>query len=537
MEGYNPTRPESNSDDDSESSKESKSKKKKRTGATVASSEPKTQETSVKKEGVAEKSKDLFGKLLGKEETSDDQSKKAEADQTEPPETSTTEEANEVTQTEEVTADAAERLDPSIEQLTPAEETEAELFWADARLEELYAGQGQDQTEEDAVVRQASIDFHEGRRQELIDELPEAVSEQPSDPEGGLTVPLNRSAAPNPAELARQQVIEQADEPTEIAEDEPVVLSSRHQSPAKRTVAAPAAPAEAGRYAPDYRTNPNATYLLVGGLVGYFIGRRRGRIKTERQMKKVQLKLEKQIETAQSQIINQESEVQRLARDNYRQKFAKSETAAAEAATSRPKPAVENQPKPIETRPTPVPEAPRAKLEANGQSAAPEKPAKAGSAESTARLTDKEVIDISSKVKVGETNLRQIYEARLVSEAGLRRLVYEHFGGNDIRRALAREFLAKELSYERDPMLRDKLPAELSQNAAVATTAHFNSDDSAVGLTPNSANLASTQSQSQPKSRSALGKSSPQVSSGLLVGLTFVAIALAIFAIVLSVTR
>jgi hypothetical protein len=538
MEGYTPFQPEAAADDDAETSKESKSKKRRRLGEAVARVEADAKEENETgrehKEKVAEKSKPLVGKWLGEDQPDE---KKQEQ------------------------PDTAETLgDDKITELTPEEEAESELFWTDARLEELYAGVGHDSTEEDAAARQASIEFHEGRRRELTGEkLDEAETEPDADTE--------MVEAPDQPEAA--------DEPVEIDEDEPISLVTpppRRPTPppaggstppagisptppgggppprprpttggfAGLPPAAAVSPAYPNRsafnpnsYVPDYRTNPNVAYLFVGGLVGYFIGRRRGRIKTEKQMKVVQAKLEKQIEAKQREIIDKEVQVQRLARENYRQRFARPPIEKPVHVTT-----------PAELRPAVNPELTSARRAEKPPSAATERtpersarPESAGRPERPAKteFSHDEIMAMSEKIKVGETNLKKIYEAKLVTESGLRRLVTEHLEGNDIRRSLAREFLAKELSYERDPHFREPLSATgieavrqgSAESSAAATPANSTADD--LPATP-AGQLPDAVQTAQPKT-------SHQVSTGLLAALTVVAILLALFAIIVGLMR
>lgn len=65
---------------------------------------------------------------------------------------------------------------------------------------------------------------------------------------------------------------------------------------------------------PDRRRE--VTHLLVGGLLGYLIGRRRGRINTEKKLIPVQQKLEKEVTSLQLQILEREEKLRTIARVN-----------------------------------------------------------------------------------------------------------------------------------------------------------------------------------------------------------------------------
>ena len=74
-----------------------------------------------------------------------------------------------------------------------------------------------------------------------------------------------------------------------------------------------------------------------------------------------------------------------------------------------------------------------------------------------------EVMDISGKIMVEGTSLKRIYEANLISENGLRRLVGEYLRTGDIRGLLKLELLEREIDFERDPQLRDKIRRQISE--------------------------------------------------------------------------
>ena len=61
------------------------------------------------------------------------------------------------------------------------------------------------------------------------------------------------------------------------------------------------------------RRHSHLPYVLAGGVLGYFIGRRRGRIKTEKKLLPVQHRLEKQVGDLQFQLALREAKVRKLA--------------------------------------------------------------------------------------------------------------------------------------------------------------------------------------------------------------------------------
>lgn len=73
-------------------------------------------------------------------------------------------------------------------------------------------------------------------------------------------------------------------------------------------------------------------------------------------------------------------------------------------------------------------------------------------------LSRAELLNLSEKIVIDGSNLRQIYETHLVGEKGLRRLIAEYLREGDLRKALRQEVMEREIDFERDPILRDTAP-------------------------------------------------------------------------------
>jgi hypothetical protein len=80
-----------------------------------------------------------------------------------------------------------------------------------------------------------------------------------------------------------------------------------------------------------------------------------------------------------------------------------------------------------------------------------------------------ELLAVSEKIVVDGSSLRQIYETHLVGERGLRRLVAEHLRGGNVKKALRREMVEREIDFERDPAMRDR-PGVAAMGATTKTT-------------------------------------------------------------------
>jgi hypothetical protein len=212
-----------------------------------------------------------------------------------------------------------------------------------------------------------------------------------------------------------------------------------------------------------YQQRNKAGELLLIGLVGYLIGRRRGRIRTEKRLLPVQRKLEKQVKQLEQDITYKEQKLVAIKTDKQR-------------AEARPlvAPLERTQPGRTETRlgmEKPVraerlghmviaAEAPRKTAER-----APDPKAnnlrQAYRAESVPAMSRNELLELSEKIIVEGASLRRIYESNLVGERQLRHLVSEYLQGKDIRKDLRKEMVEHEIDFERDPILRDRVRSRL----------------------------------------------------------------------------
>jgi len=92
--------------------------------------------------------------------------------------------------------------------------------------------------------------------------------------------------------------------------------------------------------------------------------------------------------------------------------------------------------------------------------------------EAVMTLNRVELLDLTEKITVEGASLKHMYENGLFSERALRRLAREYLKGKNIKQMLRKEILEKQLDYERDPELKDRINREdkLNQDFEQTTT-------------------------------------------------------------------
>jgi hypothetical protein len=585
----------------SKKSKETETKSKKKESGESTGTPVKAPEMQ-KKEAVADKAKELLDRFFG-----DDKTEKAEKS-TDAKEASEAEESVQYAETVDISDETveppAEIPEAFLETPMPEEEAEFVPQLAEHKIAELQAEATEGEAPAETAAREAAIAMLESIRDgEDIEtagvDVTDEMEERPESPEDEAAETADDTPEAGPAEFDDDEPIRlngssrptgtgsssggrsgggtppPASAPAGATPPPPrpprPVGPGLGPSPVPASAAktgfntAPISPAGAGsEYQPDYRTNPNATYLLVGGIVGYLIGRRRGRIKTEKRMNVVVQKLEKHVEAKQRELNRKTEALRAQVKANYESRFhapatqpenvpsgPQRETASAqrgekdaerlEGLVPLPMPMRAEQPVKISRE-----RAPRTSPEIVRMASSERPRVERGTSDNraerskTVELDDHDVVRLSETITVGATNLKKIYEAKLVTRTGLRRLVNEHLQGKDIRRGLAREFLAKELSFERDPRFRDVLTDEgLNPARGGGTAAQASMPEQTASP---AVELAAVAPSAEPRANRLEPTNQPTrklsaVSTGLLTVLTIIAMALAAYAVLLGLTR
>lgn len=308
--------------------------------------------------------------------------------------------------------------------------------------------------------------------------------------------------------------------------------------------------------------------LLVGGIVGYFIGRRRGRIKTEKRLLPIQKKLEKQVSGLHAAVAEREQKIRNLTTEKVRLLKTDDERRRLVNRLTIQKmenvPAVEKKPELSQANHTRKgPESPKAAEQISrlvveapavvlgaAASLRPERKKEEPHAiidfnKKVEAYTTTELKQASEKIRVDGITLKELWDTNRLDEKALRRVVTEFVEGGSVRAALNKELLEKELRYERDPRMRQLSGS--SGSAVTGTSAgvvasvvgaitigrHTGSDTSTTNDLPSSQFLKNGSGSKPTPDQATLDKIKKQqmvqLAAGGAVAVTFIAALLAMF--------
>ena len=90
-------------------------------------------------------------------------------------------------------------------------------------------------------------------------------------------------------------------------------------------------------------------------------------------------------------------------------------------------------------------------------------------------LSKNELVKVAENIKIDGTTLKKIFESHLISENGLRRVISTFLRGGNIKRALNREILQRQIDFEKDPVLRDSFGEPEAEKQEVIVKESVNS--------------------------------------------------------------
>lgn len=228
---------------------------------------------------------------------------------------------------------------------------------------------------------------------------------------------------------------------------------------------------------PIERRRNRAGDMLLGGIVGYLIGRRRGRRKAEKELVPIQEKLEKQVKDLQKSIDEKETQVREAAREKLVPKVVTAEQKSPTKAEADPVLAASKQVENARQESLATDQQRQATTE-NPSESAEFKPVITPKERLTAdekmvdwkTATFNEVLVAAASIEVHDRNtrrsVREMFERGLITKEEVRRLVVENARGatTEQLRPRLKEIEAQEL----DPELRQARDFESSEKDRVA---------------------------------------------------------------------
>lgn len=154
-------------------------------------------------------------------------------------------------------------------------------------------------------------------------------------------------------------------------------------------------------------------------------------------------------------------------------------------------------------------------------------------AERVQRLDRRELLNTAEKIIIDGTSVRTMYESKRISEEGMRRVVTEYYRGGDIKHTLDQELMIKELTYERDPQIRDLLRSRIGLQADATTASPASSSNTASTSTSPLTPDAGESSQSVPPETQPSKRAANPAEQALLRTWAAVVVVLAFIAVVL----
>ncbi len=201
------------------------------------------------------------------------------------------------------------------------------------------------------------------------------------------------------------------------------------------------APTTTTEVEPSSRTR-NARYLLVGGIVGYLVGRRRGRIKTEKKLLPIQHKLEKEVSSLHGKIAWHEASVRAMVQEQMAKKPETVETNA------------DRQKRTEKQKNEHSPNSRSQELDSNQKlgkfGLAGERTASSETFKTPEKLKPvdlmsvPELLALAEKIEIEQSTVKKLYETNRLNYEGLRRIVRAYLQGERLDKIVRENLLSPE---------------------------------------------------------------------------------------------
>ncbi len=191
-----------------------------------------------------------------------------------------------------------------------------------------------------------------------------------------------------------------------------------------------------------YYTRRRSADLLVGGIVGYLIGRRRGRIETEDKLLPIQKNLESEVKNLHEKIAIREDKIRKLVVNKIESQPGEQKPQVIERLTETIEQKIAGR---TEAKTEPKIEAGARHVEklAAVLLPKPETPT-TERVEEIGQLTMPELLEIGAKVKIEGVSLKTMYESGRLDAVGLRRVVQEYQRSGNYERLFTDVILSNE---------------------------------------------------------------------------------------------
>ncbi len=187
-------------------------------------------------------------------------------------------------------------------------------------------------------------------------------------------------------------------------------------------------------------SHSHVPYVLAGGIVGYLLGRRRGRIKTEKKLKPIQKKLEAEVADLSGKIARREQQIRTMAARQTAAVASQLEQKAIEPSPAQASTeTVENVPVAQEGIVTPQ-EARQTIGRFAIRAEAP--PATIEKVKSPQSMKLPELLAVAKNIKFNGVDLKTIYERRQIEQEDMRKIIRSYLRGERYDR-LIRDALGK----------------------------------------------------------------------------------------------